>query len=693
MRRRYITLTLTVGIVFFNLTICHAAQTYSKGDVDRLVEQLNNYEYQNDPATIRSIEGIIRYGSTEPQMIAYMEEQLLKLLQSEQATLSAKRFACHQLWIIGSERSIPVLGDMLKRPETCEMACYALRSNPSPQTDAVLRDVLPLVDPEDKIRIINLLGERRNRDNFPFLIELARGKDAKLGQAAVVALGKLGTIPAAQFLKEARGKAKADIKDQITQSYLQCAQRLLLQSQKKEAVAIYKELLAPNEPIWVRQAGVMGMLQSGGESIPEEIIQVIRGDNARLRAAAISGLHLMPGRLVTLQMLTGLESLSSGDQALLIEALTVREPKLVRTSIAKKTESSDSSVRVAALTALGKVGDVSSVPVLIKALSGTEGDRQVALVSLRQLKGDSINSVILTEMQAAQNQTKADLIEILSDRQATEAVDAILKAAEEGNAIVQKAAYKALARLAEEDKLKDILQVFLWNYNAETATEAERMIIAIAKKGDVSENSKLVQTASVAMNLPEETRKPVCLSLLRVLGGIGSEKALEFLTMLCWNPDVEIRDTAIRELSQWSDPVALPKLFELMDKTDEETTRILALRGYLRLLQVPSDRSCSDTVTMMISVRKYVTRLQDQRLVLSVLSTLNCMEALDMAAGFLDNAAVAQEAALASVRIADALTEAEYKSRVKAVMQKVLTVVQSGELAKQAEAILKRAGT
>ncbi|MBN1817911.1 MAG: HEAT repeat domain-containing protein [Sedimentisphaerales bacterium] len=693
MKHRQSALLLAIEVLVFGLAVGRAAQTFSTADVDRLVQSLAGYESQNDPAILRSIEAVIRYGGTEPRMLSYLEDQLLKLLQSEQATLSAKRFACHQLWMIGSEKSVPVLGEMLKHADTCEMACYALRSNPSHQTDTVLRDALSLVSPEDKIRIVNLLGERRSRDSFPLLVDLARGKDTQTGQAAMAALGKLGTMSAAEFLKQARQNAKAQAKDEITQAYLQCAQRLLEGGQKNEAIAIYKEVLPPPEPLWVRQAAVMGILQSGGESIPEEIIQVIRGDNARLRAAAISGLHAMPGRLVTLQMLTGLDSLSSPDQVLLIEVLTLREPKLVRNPITQKTESSDPQVRLAALAALGKIGDVSSVPILVKALTGTEGDKQTAMISLRQLKGDSINSVILSEMETAKDQVKADLIEILSDRQATEAVDAILKAAEGGNSIVQKAAYKALARLAGADKLKDILQVFLWKYNAETATEAERMIIAIAKKGDVSENSKLVQFASVALNLPEETQKPVCISLLRVLGGIGSEKALEFLTMVCWNPNVEIRDTAIRELTQWSDPVALPKLYELMEKTQEETTRILALRGYLRLLQVPSNRSCSETVTMMGSVRKYTLRTEDQRLVLSVLSTLNCIEALDMAAGFLDNTAVAQEAALAAVRIADRISAAEYKARIIIVMKKVLTIVQGGELGQQADAILKRAGS
>lgn len=96
---------------------------------------------------------------------------------------------------------------------------------------------------------------------------------------------------------------------------------------------------------------------------------------------------------------------------------------------------------------------------------------------------------------------------------------------------------------------------------------------------------------------------------------------------------------------------------------------------------------------MMGSVRKYTLRTEDQRLVLSVLSTLNCIEALDMAAGFLDNTVVAQEAALAAVRIADRLSAAEYKARIIIVMKKVLTIVQGGELGQQADAILKRAGS
>lgn len=226
-----------------------------------LLEQVKKYEWGRDREVLTRVSDAVKqtYGNDAEAKAA--EKQLLSVLES-QATYPGKQFVCRQLRMIGTSQSVPILSGMLTDEETSDMARYALESIPGSDVDAALRDALPKAKGKPKIGIINSLGRRRDKQSVGALGELVSDSDEMVAQAAVAALGKIADEQAAKMLVQAKGQAKGKLQSLILDAYLSCADRLVAEGKKAQALAIYKELQAQDLPKPIRSAALTGMINA-----------------------------------------------------------------------------------------------------------------------------------------------------------------------------------------------------------------------------------------------------------------------------------------------------------------------------------------------------------------------------------------------------------------------------------------------
>ena len=145
----------------------------------------------------------------------------------------------------------------------------------------------------------------------------------------------------------------------------------------------------------------------------------------------------------------------------------------------------------------------------------------------------------------------------------------------------------------------------------------------------------------------------------------------------------------MRELAGWPSTDVLPVLEAVLDDPRDETHRILAFRGYVRLVgQLPPD-SQEEILKLYRRAFAHARTAQQTKLVLAGLGKLSRPAALDLAVAQLDNESVKEEAASAAIKIAEALLAGPHKHRVKAAMQKVLVVSQNPDLRERATQILR----
>jgi HEAT repeat protein len=147
----------------------------------------------------------------------------------------------------------------------------------------------------------------------------------------------------------------------------------------------------------------------------------------------------------------------------------------------------------------------------------------------------------------------------------------------------------------------------------------------------------------------------VRISLLNVISSAGIPSALPVVRQALEESDEDLRRAALNALSNWPTPEPLDDLLALT-KSGGETRRVLALRGYIKLIQVPSNRTPAETARLLKTALSAATQPAEKRTVLSIAQRMVCPESLDLARAALKDPEVQAEAQLATETLERALS-------------------------------------
>jgi len=682
--------------LFVNSTLSNAVgPAIDKSEIDKKLSAIVNYERGMSREPLIAVEKLIRESQNQPERRKYIELRLAELLS--EATLECKSFICRQLWFIGTADSVPAIAKLLMDEETADIACYAIGQNPSAEAGKALREALDNVSPKVQIRIINLLGDRRDDRSVEAIGKLVFGAEREVGEAAVAALGKIGGIQARKILVEVRAEGDLELRFAATDAYLRCAEDLVAEGKTKQATVIYKELADKDEAAIIRSAAIKGLADAGGQETVPLVIAAMRDENRMVRTTARSCIRTMKGQGVTELFANELPETSPDEQVLLIGALADRGDTAALPAITAAAESANTEVRKAVLQAVGKLGDASSVEYLVKAAteSVSSEEKSTAVNSLKLLRGSGVDDAIVKSMQHSQPSVRSQLIQILFERNAVGTVPALLGEAVNPDRKVRRAAFKALGRLAGEKDLPSLVKLLVKLEDDGSRSQAERAVVTVSRK--ISQTSKQADAVLAGLRseksvdaAPDDARVAVRCSLLRTLGGIANNNALRTLEEASKETNPAVRDTAVRTLAKWPNATAAEALLEIYSNTQNQIHRLLSLRGFVRLLALPAGQRPVEKTLKMCRQAMYQARgPAEQKLVLSGLSNVSDPGALATVEPYLQVETVRAEAAMAAIKIAGAIVKT-HPDRAKTAMNKLLTVSKDEDLRKQAKEIILR---
>ncbi len=101
--------------------------SYKQYTVTNLFENAMKYEVGKSKKFPNLISQRIRNQKGKQEDIENFENEIIKLLNSSEATNDSKNYFCRELSWMGSQKAIPVLETLSKNTETAEMSNYALR--------------------------------------------------------------------------------------------------------------------------------------------------------------------------------------------------------------------------------------------------------------------------------------------------------------------------------------------------------------------------------------------------------------------------------------------------------------------------------------------------------------------------------------------------------------------------------------
>ncbi len=641
-----------------------------------LLEKTKTYEYGKSLEPLATISEFRRYASESPAVSAKIEQQMISFLKSD-VTLAGKQFVCEELSVIGTKTSVAILSEMLISPTTSNMARYALERIPDKAAGKALRKALSKTNGDEKIGVINSLGQRGDASSVKPISKLIYDKTNKgLAAAAVAALGKIGTEKAAKALKKARNKTWAEFRFAISDAYLNCANKLAGNGNLKKAREIYNELFGIGEPQNIRYAALRGLVKTSSGNSARILVDVLNSGDPLMQSAALGLVGEIPANQNIEPILQILPTLPEAGQVQLLYAIANRPESDESTSNIASRKAAVTSInndsqeiRIAALKAFASLGDATSVLLLAQTAAKTKSsERNAARNSLYRLKGDDIDKTILQNIPHNSVKVTTELIHSVVERQTQNATSTLLKTAQNENSDIRLASIKALKTVGDPESLPAMITLLLSAQSNAENREWEKTLTSIANQ--LPEPRGRGEAVLAALPLVEDVEKKS--TLLHVLGKTGDPAGLPLLQSALNDVDKEIQTAAIRALSEWPDDTPKNDLLKIAQSPANDKQQVLALRGFVKLIGLQSEREDAETSKLYQTAFGLAKNDTEKKKILSALADVKTIIALDLAGQHLQDSTLQQEAQAAIIKIAEVTRDSD-PGKTKSYLQQILS--------------------
>jgi HEAT repeat protein len=578
------------------------------------------------------------------------EKEALAVLQSD-APAADKALACKKLALDGSAAAVPDLAKLLSDPHLASWARIPLEVIPGPEADEALRKAAESLEGRLLVGTINSIGVRRDAKAVEQLAKRLQDKDADVASAAAIALGLIGNADATKTLREGLAGAPKPVNSAVAEGLILCAEQLLAAGKATEAAEIYDQVRQAEVPAQrVREATRGAILARKDQGIPL-LVEILRSPEKNLFQLALSTAREFPGGAVDKTLAEEVSKLNPERGALLIVAMADRPETIVLPAVVKAAGAGPKEVRIAAISALSRVGDGSSVSALLETALDADADlAKAARTTLAEMPGTKVDAQIAALLPKAEGKQLSLLLELVGQRR-IEATAALLKSLDSKDKAVRAAALAALGETVDAKGLNVLIAQVVSPKNADDAEAAEKAL----KTASVRMPDREACAAELSAAIDKTRSLPTKITLLEVVGAVGGTKALAAIEAAGKSSDAKLQDASTKLLGEWATPDAAPVLLDLA-KMQGQRYQVRALRGYIRIprqMALPDD----ERVAMLKNAMEAARQPAEKNLVLEVLRRVPSETSLKMALDALKTAELKEDATKTALSIAQALAD------------------------------------
>lgn len=656
-----------------------------KNKLDELVKEAKTYEYGKSRLSFTQLQEMITACMDDPASLAEIETAVLTALQDATVPYDAKDMFCRQLGLFGTEKSVTVLGPMLADPKTSDMARYALERIPGDAVDQILLGVLTKTQDEKiKIGVISSLGARKTASAVKPLSELIGDTSQAVSAAAILSLGRIGTSNAADALMASVKTISQDNKMLLLDALLSCAQK----AENAKAIAIYQHLSGPDYPSAIRAGALRGLVQLQTGQAEKLIVAALQDQDPVLMTAAITLVREVRDTAVMEKILAGANTLPADQQVRMLGAIAAGGNPAGRNYALKALTSESAEVRNAAMAALQVVGNADCVEPLAQtaARASDRSEQDLARYTLDVLSDENVNQTIMTMLQrpAATDADKAvcrELIRTAGQRQIRAAMGSLLSLVRSDDNRIRQEAVRALQLIAGPDDLSALVALLV----EKPDNAIQGLVVSVAGKQTPGQG-----TAKVLTEAFDKTQdKNAKMALLAAIGRIGDSQTVDFLRKQAAASDVEIAQAAFRAMTDWPGSDFAKEMKQVAETSQDEKTKVIAFRSYLRMLGKDSTRSTEQVVEEIANAMTLINRSAEQKQVLSALSAYGSEKALNVAITAMENPELKAEAEVAVVSICSKIGSGLTSLKAKTALQKIMDTSANNSLREQARRIYR----
>jgi HEAT repeat protein len=354
------------------------------------------------------------------------------------------------------------------------------------------------------------------------------------------------------------------------------------------------------------------------------------------------------GEAATRQFAAQLPKLSVDAQTGLLSALADRGDAAARPAvidILKATQ--DEPVKIAAINAIGVLGSVEDLPLLLSFLSSSSpAEKLAAKAALVRLSGGNVPAAIVAIVkQATDGRLRATLIEVLTTRRALDVLPELLALALDADATVRAAAMASLGQLAGPAQIPGLIAGVLKAEKGGERDAAERAVALVCSRTSNPEQRADALLAAIDKLSPIDRA-----AALPTVGRVGGPVALTAVEVAIADP--VLHEAGLRALSNWPDASVAPQLFKVLQADEHAEHRALALTTLVRIAPLSDKRSNDQRLALLKQVMGLCTEAEDQNRVIKRASAIYTVETLRFVVPYLDQPEHAQQACETVVELA-----------------------------------------
>ena len=659
--------SLLLATIWAVATSAMAADAETLAKLDEALKAVPTFEQgHGDSGKLREVEKIVFELPTDDPSREAIEQKLLDTLATD-TTADAKRFLCTQLRVIGTDACVPALEKLLTDEEVSHAAVYALGRLEGQAATAALVRGLATTSGNLQAGIINALADRGVVEAGTKFVELLGSAEPTVAKAAARALGRIGESAP---LIGARKSATGPLATEIDNALLGCAEMLAGNGKRAEAATIYETFFQDDQPMHLRCAGLRGLVQTRSGAATESMRQAMASENDELRRTAIA-----------LAPFSGLPDspMSTEDQVLILRAWALRGDPDISVIVRVMTKGPEQSVRVAALEALGKLGDPTTVDLLLRAAATTEGiEQKVARAALVELDGEGVNAKLVASFNNPE--ICGEALRALASRKATETTGEVLRLANNADASTRLEAISTLGAIAGVSDLPTMVRLVVTSTEVDDRTALEEAVGRAMMR--IEEASVRARPVLAALTSAPAQAKP---SLVRLLGKAGAPEALVAIRAALRSSDPAVADAAVTAMAGWPDASVADDLLGVIQTTKDPERKSVALQGFVRLAT-----AADDPTAMYVRVLELIETVGDRKLVLAGLGLSESSRSpsvLALARKFLSDEQLGPTAGLATLRIANRMKDQNVEL-ARAALSEVLAKVDHEDVRDRAQEVI-----
>jgi len=644
------------------------------GESDETYRSAARFQFANGREALAAVEADIR--ASAPEQYQGIEAKLLEALKVPGATDDGKRFLLRYLSIVGSAKCVPVVAGYLTQEQLSHAARVALEALPCKEAVEALRKALGSAKGKQLAGIVNSLGVKGDAEAVPELAKLAGGTDPTVAEAAVGALGDIGTLDAARILDEVASKAPEGLKRPIAKARISCAGHLAETGKGDKAAAIYKSMLdnpAPHPSLspggrgWgegARIAALRGLIASSRAQEASKLIgQMLEGQDAGLRTATLAAYCGSSDKELKDAVAAQLSGMKPAAQEALLGVLGGMPEVAARPGLLKIIQDTkEENLRVAALNCLSTHGEGADVEMLVRLAArkpenapspqpsplGGEGRvRGAARGVLDKLGKASVNEALSKMLGSAAPAERAVILTVFATRHVEAALPGLVKLMNGSDAAAAVEAVKAIETLGTAAEMSAVAALLASTTDANLRGALEAAGTAICTRA----TDKDACAQGVLPALDKAKVAAARCALLRILTRVKTAACLAAVRSGLDDKDAEVSETAVRALTDWPESAAVPYLVELAKTTAKENYAVLAMRGCLRLAGV-KERPAAERLDIYKKVLETAKRPDEKKQALAGTADLMTPQALALLKGYFADRALGDDAANAAIRMA-----------------------------------------